>query len=433
MKKDYDEFSFDTQEDEGTFSVVMARETEDRDGRNATGILESVERGREEAVDGGPRSKQTDSESQLETVPEWSMTLESLYFRSFGSRPLLTRVEEINLAKKIDQGTRRIRAALKEATRIASHMKKTPRLEAAIMVLNEIRALSGLSSTALDRAEEGFALLIAEVNGSSRVATSRFKRLGACRRQFRESRALLEANKDELVRCNLRLVVDIAKRYIGRGLGLLDLVQEGNIGLMKAAERYQYRKGFKFSTYATWWIRQGITRSLADQSRTIRVPVHLTEASHRILRTTRRLVQRLGREPKLDEVGQALRVGSSKVQETLQVFQEPISLEHPIGDGETLLGELIADRGTVPPDSHVHRTELTREMDRILSTLTPREQLVIRLRFGIGQDEPFTLEQVGQCLAVTRERIRQIEAKALKKLKEPEVRKMFVALKESSG
>jgi RNA polymerase primary sigma factor len=226
----------------------------------------------------------------------------------------------------------------------------------------------------------------------------------------------------------LRLVVDIAKHYTGRGLGLLDLAQEGNLGLMKAAERYQYRKGFKFSTYATWWVRQGVTRALADQSRTIRIPVHLTEASHRILRTSRKLVQQFGREPRAEEVGNALHLPPGKIHETMQVFQEPISLENPVGDGETLFGEFIADSQAVPPDSHVHRTELTREMDRILGALTPREQLVIRLRFGIGQDEPCTLEQVGQSLSVTRERIRQIEAKALKKLKTPEIRQMFAAI-----
>ncbi len=430
MKKDYEELLFPHEEGREIPTVATAREADDRDDREATDILEGIERDQAETAGVDTQSeREAKPEKEAKEAYEGSMALESLYFRSFGSRPLLTREEEIALAKKIDQGTRGIRTALKEAIRIAGQMKKTPRLEAAVQMLDEIRNLSGLSSTALDRAEAGFTALLAEAKGSSRVAASRVKRLGVCRRQLRDFRAVLETNKDELVRCHLRLDVDIAKHYTGRGLGLLDLVQEGNIGLMKAAERYQYRKGFKFSTYATWWIRQGITRALADQSRTIRIPVHLTEASHRILRTTRRLVQQLGREPQVQEVGVALRLGPSKVQETMQVFQEPVSLERPIGDGETLFGELIADRQAVTPDSHVHRTELTREMDRILSTLTPREQLVIRMRFGIGQDEPCTLEQVGQCLSVTRERIRQIEAKALKKLKVPEVKQMFAALK----
>jgi RNA polymerase primary sigma factor len=289
--------------------------------------------------------------------------------------------------------------------------------------------LSGFSAVALDRAEAALEQLIVEARASGKASAFRVKRLTAGRRQVREARTILERAKDELVRCNLRLVVDIAKHYNGRGMTLLDLVQEGNMGLMKAAERYQYRKGFKFSTYATWWIRQGITRALADQSRTIRIPVHLTEASHRIVRTARRLVQQLGREARVEEIGKALHQRPDKIQETMQAFQEPVSLDNPVGDGETLLGELIADRQAVTPDSHVHRSELTRELDRILSTLTPREQTVIRLRFGIGQDEPCTLEQVGQSLSVTRERIRQIEAKAIKKLKTPEIKQMFAAIK----
>jgi RNA polymerase primary sigma factor len=198
---------------------------------------------------------------------------------------------------------------------------------------------------------------------------------------------------------------------------------------MKAAERYQYRKGFKFSTYATWWIRQGITRALADQSRTIRIPVHQTEASNRILRVTRRLGQQYGRPARLEEIAQVLRMRPERLRETVQAFQEPVALEKPVGEGDTEFGELIPDLQTVPPDAHVHRREMTQQLDRILSTLTPREQTVIRLRFGIGYDEPCTLEQVGQSLSVTRERIRQIEAKALKKLKTPEVKELFAAIR----
>jgi len=232
-----------------------------------------------------------------------------------------------------------------------------------------------------------------------------------------------------MIKANLRLVVKIAQDYANYGLPLLDLISEGNIGLMKAAERYQYRKGFKFSTYATWWIRQGITRALADQSRTIRIPVHQTEASNRILRVTRRLGQQYGRPARLEEIAQFLRMRPERLRETVQAFQEPVALEKPVGDGDTELGELLPDHQTVPPDAHVHRTEMTQQLDRILGTLTPREQTVIRLRFGIGSDEPCTLEQVGQSLSVTRERIRQIEAKALKKLKTPEARELFSAIR----
>ncbi|MGH7235430.1 MAG: RNA polymerase sigma factor RpoD/SigA [Nitrospiraceae bacterium] len=394
------------------------------DDPEASDILEVIERTSKDARAAEAPSDQPSASEK----PDTSLALESLYFRSFGERPLLNRQEEVALAKQIDQGTRTIRAVLRIALSIAARMRKTEKLQHATRSLQEILGLSGFSSTALNEAEASLASLLAEARGSSKVAASRRKRLAQCRRQVREARALLEKAKDELVRCNLRLVVDIAKHYTGRGLGLLDLAQEGNMGLMKAAERFQYRKGFKFSTYATWWIRQGVTRALADQSRTIRIPVHLTEASHRILRTSRKLVQQFGREPRAEEVGNALRLPPGKIHETMQVFQEPISLENPVGDGETLLGEFIADSQAVPPDSHVHRTELTREMDRILGALTPREQLVIRLRFGIGQDEPCTLEQVGQSLSVTRERIRQIEAKALKKLKTPEIRQMFAAI-----
>jgi RNA polymerase primary sigma factor len=357
------------------------------------------------------------------------LELESIYFRSFGDRPLLTREEELALAKRIHQSDRAIRAALREVIAVASRMRKTDRLRTALHELHQVRGLSGLSATALEKAEAALLTVLQEARGPGQLAARRVKQLSRCRRQIREAREEFERAKDELVRCNLRLVVDIAKHYSGRGLSLLDLVQEGNIGLMKATERFQYRKGFKFSTYATWWIRQGITRALADQSRTIRVPVHLTEASNRILRTSRRLVQQLGREPTLEELSAALRVRPEKIQETMEPFQEPVSLDNPVGDGDTLLGDLIADSQSVPPDAHIDRIEQARQVERILSTLTPREQLVIRMRFGIGQDEPFTLEQVGERLSVTRERIRQIEAKALKKLKTPEIRQLFAAIR----
>ena len=192
------------------------------------------------------------------------------------------------------------------------------------------------------------------------------------------------------------------------------------MGLMKAAERFDHRRGFKFSTYATWWIRQGITRALADQSRTIRIPVHMTEAYQRVTKASRRLSQRLGRTPSLGEVAGVIDSTSARVEQTIQIFQDVVSLEHPIGDGDTLLGDFIPDKEMVQPDSQVGRQEMTREVGRALGALSPREAAVIRLRFGIGQGEAMTLEEVGQILGVTRERIRQIEEKALVKLKAPE-------------
>lgn len=355
--------------------------------------------------------------------------LEALYFRSFGERALLTREEETAIAKRVDQGTRRIRVALRHAIRALFKSKQASVLADNVNVLQLVRRLSGLSATALDNAENALGAALNPSDPDLKPGPSAAKQLKASFDEVRSARILLEQGKDELVRCNLRLVVDVAKHYTGRGLSLLDLVQEGNIGLMKAAERYQYRKGFKFSTYATWWIRQGITRALADQSRTIRIPVHQTEASHRILRVMRKLGQQFGRPPRLEEIAHVLRMRPERLRETVQAFQEPVALETPIGDGDTQFGDMIPDQQAIPPDAHVHRSELTEQLDRILSILTPREQTVIRLRFGIGYDEACTLEQVGQSLSVTRERIRQIEAKALKKLKTPGIKDLFAAIK----
>ena len=366
-----------------------------------------------------PQKRQIESSSPF--------LLESLYFQSFGERPLLTREEETALAKRIDQGSTSIRATLRHANRLLSRVKRSDAIIDAQLTLQTVRRLSGLSATALDKVEQSVLGLI-KVGAGQKLPVTVVKTLKTNLATIRQSRLVLERAKDELVRCNLRLVVDVAKHYTRRGLTLLDLVQEGNIGLMKAAERYQYRKGFKFSTYATWWIRQGITRALADQSRTIRIPVHQTEASHRILRVTRRLGQQLGRPAKLEEIASVLRMRPERLHETVQAFQEPVALEHPVGDGGTEFGELLPDLQAVSPDAHVPRTEMTQQLDRILENLTPREQTVIRLRFGIGYDQPSTLEQVGQNLSVTRERIRQIEAKALKKLKTPAIKEMFAAI-----
>jgi RNA polymerase primary sigma factor len=395
----------------------------DADDSTASGILEVIGR------DGGPEPAAEDKPAPAMRTSQGAspFLLESLYFRSFGERALLTREQEVVLAKQVDEGTRRIRVALRQAVKLLGRGKHTSALRDLIEQLRVIGRLSGFSATALDTGKRLLTGALKPADGEKPLTS--VKPLKAVITEIDAARRVLEKGKDELVRCNLRLVVDVAKHYTGRGLTLLDLVQEGNIGLMKAAERYQYRKGFKFSTYATWWIRQGITRALADQSRTIRIPVHQTEASNRILRVTRRLGQQFGRPARLEEIANVLQMRPERLHETVQAFQEPVALENPIGDGDTEFGDMIPDQQAVPPDANVHRTEMTQQLDRILSTLTPREQTVIRLRFGIGYDEASTLEQVGQSLSVTRERIRQIEAKALKKLKTPEIKDLFAAIK----
>jgi RNA polymerase primary sigma factor len=272
---------------------------------------------------------------------------------------------------------------------------------------------------------------LSEIELASEVTPSELKR---AIQVILRGEAEAEQAKKELIEANLRLVVSIAKKYTNRGLQFLDLIQEGNIGLMKAVDKFEWRRGYKFSTYATWWIRQAITRAIADQARTIRIPVHMIETINKLVRTQRQLVQELGREPTSEEIAKRMDIPVAKVRKILKIAQEPISLETPIGEEEdSHLGDFIEDKAVVSPSDAVINLSLKEQTSSVLKTLTPREEKVIKMRFGLDDGSEHTLEEVGQSFAVTRERIRQIEAKALRKLRHPSRSRKLRAFLEGSA
>lgn len=391
-----------------------------------------------------------------EEVEEYEKTedLVQAYFHSMGDISILTRYEETELAKKLEEGKEIIKAIvtslpiykdseeepeeepipeevradellLRTINRLEKLMgqvevidKKLPRGSS----LKELRkAISekkkkGINAKKLEAAAKDVQQEYRKIESEIGIKADEFKEMW---NSVSKAKALMLEAKNELITRNLRLVVNIAKNYVGRGLPLLDLIQEGNIGLMKAVDKFKYEKGFKFSTYATWWIRQAITRALIDQTKTIRVPVHMMEFYNRVTKASRELTQQLGREPTNDEIAKKLAVPTRKVEDVFRAIQDPIALQTPVGDENTELKDFIGDKNSPSPYSDAERNEISEQMQQILKTLTPKEERVIRMRFGIGADRDHTLEEVGRHLSITRERVRQIEAKALRKLKHP--------------
>jgi RNA polymerase primary sigma factor len=409
-------------------------------------------------VDNEEHPQRDGEEAEEEETAEYEKTedLVQAYFHSMGNISILTKDEESHLAKQIEEG----RDIIKEIVTSmpiyerAVEMKKSEegaqteeeisdvalldsisRLEvlmrqvaAADKKIARYGSLSALKKTINEKKKKGINTkkldpLYKEVQQEyKRVEAEAGVKMNTLKTQWerlKKARKLMTQSKNELITRNLRLVVNIAKNYVGRGLPLLDLIQEGNIGLMKAVDKFKYEKGFKFSTYATWWIRQAITRALIDQTKTIRVPVHMMEFYNRVTKASRELTHILGKEPGNAEIAKKLGVPTKKVEEVFRAIQDPIALQTPIGDEDTELEDFIGDKTSPSPYSDAERIEASEQLQRVLRTLSPKEEKVIKMRFGIGADKDHTLEEVGRYLSITRERVRQIEAKALRKLKHP--------------
>ncbi len=315
---------------------------------------------------------------------------------------------------------------VQELHRLFRHVKNNP--DTLDQIANDL-SLEGNEFLEMEKTIKNGRRRIRRVEQEAKIDVRSLKQI---MRQVDAGEAKAKEAKRELVEANLRLVVSIAKKYTNRGLQFLDLIQEGNIGLMKAVDKFEYQRGYKFSTYATWWIRQAITRAIADQARTIRIPVHMIETINKLIRTSRYLVQELGREPAPEEIAEKMEFPLEKVRKVLKIAKEPISLETPIGEEEdSHLGDFIEDKKVTSPVDAVINLNLSEQTRKVLSTLTPREEKVLRMRFGIGEKADHTLEEVGQDFAVTRERIRQIEAKALRKLRHPSRRKKLKSFIDS--
>jgi RNA polymerase primary sigma factor len=370
-----------------------------------------------------------------------------VYFRTMGKKELLTKEAETLTFQRLERGLQllaKVIGEIRPKDRAAlEHLRKffTPDDQARLATItseisaavpSEQKPLVALIRTLAEITivrEPRDAPLRERWERRCRSAGVDYKTVVSWNTQLVRGEAIITQATKELVEANLKLVISIAKRYMGRGLALLDLIQEGNMGLMRAITRFEYSKGFKFSTYATWWIRQGITRALADQSRTIRIPVHLTEAFHKILTALQSLKQELSRTPTSKEISRRTGIPAKKVEEILRVVQEPLGLQDPVGGEELQLQDLIKDEVSPSPYDRVLTTEISQRLADILDTLTAKEALVIKMRFGLGGAKESTLEEIGSIMGITRERVRQIESQALKKLRYPDRLKKLQTLR----